>query len=156
MDQRCIHELQSAACSICNGADAKEQAKRGRPSQRKGWADAVFQHIPVNEEGWISNPDLAEISGLTGGQVAAAVAYLRDNHPDLPLVSGPQGYTFTVDEADVNRFRLARARSANTTVRRLWYGVLKPYLEKKADAGETRLMTKQYERLLEDIEELTA
>jgi hypothetical protein len=154
MDQLCIHELLPVGCSICNGADAREKAKR--PLQREKWADEIFEHIPVNEEGWISNADLAEASGLTGAQVAAAVAYMRDSIPDLPLVSGPQGYAFTVNEADVSRFRLQRARSAHTTIRRLWSGVLKPYIDQSGDQFEAKRTAKQFERLLEDIEELTA
>ena len=152
----CIHELQPATCSVCNGTDTREKLKRGRPFQRERWAEEIFQHIPVNEEGWISSTDLAEASGLTVGQVAAAIAYLRDNMPALPLVSGPQGYTFTVDAVDVGRFRAAAARTAHTRIRRMWLGVVKPYVEQLGDQVTVRLLTRQFERLLEDIEELTA
>lgn len=98
---------------------------------------------------------MAAHAGLTQHQVTTAIAYLRDHYPDFPLLSSPLGYRFSVNEAEINRFRCARARVANTIIRRLWTGTMKPFLECGGELAETRLITKQFERLLEDIEELT-
>src|SRR5262245_59317240 len=127
MSQLCIHELAASECSICNGADARQSLKRA-PSAHS-YADVIFDLIPVEDEGWLSKCDLADMAGLTEAQVAAGIAYLRDNYPELPLVSESRGYAFTLKEADINRFRLARQRSALTTYRRLWRGVIKPWVD---------------------------
>jgi hypothetical protein len=152
-EQLCIHELTADFCTICNGHDAV----RKRAPRAESYADAIFDHIPVEAEGWISKDDLAQEAGLTGAQVAAAVAYLRDNYPQLPLVSSTDGYCFTLNEADVNRFRMARTRSALTTYRRLWRGVVKPFLDKSVESHrmtrrEAEFLTKQYDRLLDDLD----
>jgi len=153
-DVLCIHELRPSECTICNGRDARERSKRAPRAER--YADAVFDLIPIEAEGWIGQDDLAHKAGLTGGQVAAAVAYLRDNYPELPLVSSVDGYCFTLNEADINRFRLARTRSALTTYRRLWRGVIKPFIDKgvrnqRMTKREAEFLEKQYERLLDDL-----
>lgn len=157
-DQQCIHELPATECGVCNGAEVRV-SKRAPTAER--YADAIFDLIPVEAEGYLSNTDLADQADLTGAQVAAGVAYLRDNYPELPLVSNSRGYCFTLNEADVNQFRLARQRSALTTYRRLWRGVVKPYMDKSVASGDmdavtARYMTKQFERLLQDLDEMTA
>lgn len=152
-DQLCIHELDGDLCTICNGKDAK----RKRAPMAERYADAIFDLIPVENEGWIPQHELAEKAELSGAQVAAGVAYLRDNYPELPLVSSTDGYCFTLNEADINRFRLARTRSALTTYRRLWRGVIKPYVDrmvenKRISQREADFLTKQYARLLDDLD----
>jgi len=131
----------------------------GRPAERPTWAAAIFEHIPevgVDGDIWRGKAELAALTGLTAAQVAAAVAYLRDTYPDLPLVSGRDGYRWSTDADDVVAFRQWRARTAHTTMRRLWTGVMKPYLDELGDAKVTNPITKQFERLLEDMGELTA
>lgn len=159
MNPQCIHELTLAECAVCNGADARDESERAPRAER--YADAIFDLIPAQGEGWISQRELADRAGLTGAQVGTAVAYLRDNYPELPLVSGPAGYCYTLDEADINRFRLARTRSALTTYRRLWRGVIKPFVEKSTERGgiserEAQFLTKQYDRLLDDLETMAS
>jgi len=159
VDELCIHDLLPASCTICNGHDAQQSAKRTPRAER--YADDIFDHIPVEQEGWISQTDLAEDADLTGAQVAAGVAYLRDNYPELPLLSSTEGYCFTLNEADINRFRLARTRSALTTYRRLWRGVVKPYIDKSVDRQsisrqQAAFLTKQYARLLDDLDDMAS
>lgn len=149
--ERCIHDLLRTECGICNGALARQNARP--PSSSERCADAIFDLIPI--EGYISNPHLAELTGLTGPQVAAGVAYLRDNYPEMPLVSGREGYSFTLKEADVNRFRLARQRAALTIYRRLWRGVIRP-LVATMEPEKARYTTRAFERLLEDLEDMIA
>lgn len=148
----CIHELDPAHCTICNGRDIRQRRKRAPMAER--YADAIFDHIPAEDGGWIAQGDLAELVELSGAQVAAGVAYLRDNYPELPLVSSTQGYCFTCDEATVNRYRQARMRSALTAVRRLWRGTIKPYVDKtrRVSKREREIITKQFERLIEDLD----
>jgi hypothetical protein len=158
MEIQCIHELDANECAVCNGAVARERVKKAPSAER--YADAVFSIIPVEDEGWISQDELAEKAGLSGAQISSAVAYLRDNYPELPLVSSAQGYCYTLNEADINRFRLARQRSALTTYRRLWRGVIKPYIEKSVERGgisprEGKFLTKQYNLLLDALEDMT-
>lgn len=158
-EQLCIHELRVTECAICNGVEARLNPRR-EPAA-KGYADAIFDLIPVEAEGWIGNAALADAAGLSPAQAAAGVAYLRDNYPELPLVSNRQGYCFTLNEADVSQFRLSRQRSALTIYRRLWRGVVKPFLDKRVVAGEmdkvtARYITKQFERLLQDLDEMTS
>lgn len=158
-EQLCIHELIATECGICNGAAARESLKRAPAAQ--GYADVIFDLIPVDDEGPVSKCDLADKAGLSEAQVAAGVAYLRDNYPELPLVSDGRGYSFTLNEADINRFRLARQRSALTIYRRLWRGVIKPWIEKSVERGQIgrtqgAFITKQFERLLEDLEGMVA
>lgn len=154
-EQLCIHELLAIECGICNGAMARQSLKRAPSAQ--GYADVIFDLIPVDDEGPISKCDLAEKAGLTEAQVGAGVAYLRDNYPELPLVSDVRGYAFTLNEADINRFRLARQRSALTIYRRLWRGVVKPWIQKSAEQGsisarEAGSVTMQFEHLLDSLE----
>lgn len=150
----CKHDLTPTACAICNGTDPLQgYARRGRPSTIEENVDALVQWIPAIGEDWISRDELADLSGLDPAQVSRAVAWLRDHDPGFPLVSSPRGYRFSMDEADVNAYRAARAKTAYTQIRRTWSGVVKPYVEHRAPE-QVRTMTRQFERLLEDIEDL--
>lgn len=152
--QLCIHELNPHFCGYCNPDLDPPSTKRGRPSLRHTWADAVFDKIPADGEPPVSADYLAAKTGLTLGQVGAAIAYLRDQHPEFPLISSADGYQFTVDPEAVIAFQRWRARSALTTMRRLWIGAIQPYLQKTAKKPERLLITKQFERLLEDLADI--
>jgi hypothetical protein len=149
----CIHGIENADwCTICNGRDREPVRSR---ALRPEWAAVVRSWIPAIGNDWISGDDLAEVAGLTRSQVGSAVAYLRDNEPDFPLVSGPEGYRFSLDEADVNRYRASAARTAHTRIRRSWRGVVRPYLnEAGLDPERMRFITRTFERLLEDLDDL--
>lgn len=149
--QLCIHELNPQFCGYCNPDLEPPSTKRGRASLRHTWADAVFDVIPADGERPISVETLAVKTGLTKRQVQSGVAYLRDQHPEFPLISSGDGYQFTVDSEAIVAFQRWRARSALTTMRRLWTGAVQPYLEKKATKRERAAATKQFERLLEDL-----
>lgn len=149
--QLCIHELNPQFCGYCNPNLDPPSTKRGRPALRHEWADAVFDEIPADGESPITAADLAKATGLTITQVAAGVAYLRDQHPEFPLLSSKEGYQFSLDPEAVVTFQRWRARAALTTMRRLWVGAVRPYLEKAARKPERTLVTKQFERLLEDL-----
>lgn len=150
----CIHGIEDVTwCTICNGHDQARPI--GRPAMRPEWAAVVKSWIPAIGADWITGDDLADVTGLTRPQVSAAVAHLRDNEPDFPLVSGPEGYRFSLDEADVNRYRASAARTAHTRIRRSWRGVIRPYLVASGlDADVVRLHTRTFERLLEDLDDL--
>jgi len=156
-EQLCIHELIATECGICNGAAARESPKRAPAAE--GYSDVIFDLIPAEGEGPISKSDLADKSGLSEAQVAAGIAYLRDNYPELPLVSDSRGYSFTLNEADINRFRLSRQRSALTTYRRLWRGVMKPWVQKSVEQGlraehDADFIILQFEHLLDTLEHM--
>jgi hypothetical protein len=152
----CRHDLDPSTCSVCNGTDLLQGhlPGRGRPSNTEALVDAMFEWIPEDGQDWISRDDLADLSGLTPEQVSRAVAWLRDNAPEFPLVSSTYGYRFSMDQADVNAYRAARAKTAYTQIRRTWTGVVRPYVEQTQDPTMVRSMTRQFERLLEDIADL--
>lgn len=125
-----------------------------RPSRRSAWADQVFDHIPGIGSEPLSGDDLAKASNLTVAQVQSAVAYIRDNYPEFPLISSPDGYFFSMDLDAMNKFRRARMKSALTTIRRTWTGVVKPYLDHINNPIITQTLHKQYKRLMEDMGEL--
>ena len=153
--QLCRHDLTPSGCSICNGTDPMQgDAHRGRPSMIEELVDAIVQWIPAIGEDWIPREELAELAGMTPEQVSRAIAWLRDHDPDFPLVSSPRGYRFSMEQADVNAYRAARAKTAYTQIRRTWTGVVKPYVEGTQDPATVRLMTRQFERILEDVGEL--
>lgn len=151
---RCVHDLEGITCAICHPRGDITPARRGRPLLTAGWADQLVSWIPAIGADWISRDDLAEVSGLSPEQVSRAVAWLRDNSPELPLVSGPEGYRFSLSEQDIARYKNSALKTAKTRIRRAWTGVIRPYLD-HIDSADTRLITKQFERLVEDIEELT-
>lgn len=140
-------------CTLCTGNYRPNP--RGRPSERPEWADIIQTWIPAVGDDWISKDELAEVSGLTPQQVGSAISFLRDTEPDLPLVSGPEGYRFSIDEEDINRYRKAAVKTAHTRIRRAWRGVILPYL-KHGDTSDykRRQITKAFDRLLEDISDL--
>lgn len=143
----CIHGIEEAWCGNC-----RPRPERWGP---KRWADMLFAFIPSPGEDPLSQAELAEQAGLTNTEVAGAVIFLRENYPEFPLVSSPKGYRFTMDGIDVAKFRLWRVRTAQTAMRRAWRGVMLPYLTQTADAAEIRRVTRQFDRLLEDISDLT-
>jgi hypothetical protein len=145
----CLHGLVQAHCAICNPAPKQPRPVEVRAAVLEKW-------IPALNGDPVSAAELADVSGLTVAQLYEAIGFLRDTYPDLPLVSDGRGYRWSMDREDIDRYRAARARTALTQVRRSWSGVVKPYLEQTGDTSITRLIAKQYERLLEDIEDLIA
>jgi hypothetical protein len=145
----CLHELEQAQCSICTPVATRPRPVEVRAAQLERW-------IPALNESPVSAADLADVSGLNVSQIYEAVGFLRDAYPDLPLVSDGRGYRWSLDREDIDRYQAARAKTALTQVRRSWRGVVKPYLEEFGDTATTRLIAKQYERLLEDIEDMIA
>lgn len=131
---------------------ATQAAKR--PSRRSAWADQVFDHIPGIGSEPLSGDALAKASNLTTAQVQSAVAYIRDNYPEFPLISSPDGYYFSMDLDAMNKFRRARMKSALTTIRRTWSGAVKPYLDRINNPIISNTLHKQYKRLMEDMGEL--
>lgn len=129
---------------------------RAKPLPRKAiWADQIFDHIPAVGSDPKSGEQLAKDSNLTVVQVREAVAYLRDNFPDFPLCSSPDGYYFTMDLDAVNKFRRQRVKTALTQIRRTWDGAVKPYLNHINNPFLSQTIHKQYKRIMEDLAELT-
>lgn len=132
----------------------------GRPSKSKRpeWAARVFDHIPAgSNDAPISGEDLAALSGLTLSQVSAAIEHLRDNHPDLPLVSSPRGYLFTLDATTVAAYYGARAKAAYTIMRRLYSGAVEPFLRQSGiNSKDAKLIAKQFSRAIEDLADIIA
>ena len=145
----CIHGIEDEWCGDCHPGTA------GPGSALDQYIDIVSLQIPGDGEAPISKDDLVWMSGLTSGQVDKAVAAIRERHPDLPLVSDRTGIRFTMNEDAVRRFRNSAARTALTRIRRSWRGAVLPYLE---NAGipdiQMRLIERQFDRVLEDIEDL--
>ena len=130
---------------------------RGRPPLRPGWAERIRPLIPSEtEDRDISVSGLMDATGLGYMQVQAGVGWLRDNQPDLPLVSSRAGYRFTTDPRRVRSFRRWRAATAYTILRRLYRGAIAPYLHTLPDRGLAQLVERQFERVLQDIETLIA
>jgi hypothetical protein len=127
----------------------------GRPLLRPRWALAIFDNIPKGVDAQpISGADLADRTGLSYVQVLAGAAYLRDNYPELPLVSSKAGYLFSAEPQRVHAFWHWRMSCALTIVRRLMTGVIIPFLNTLGDTPTTRLVRKQFERAVEDLEAL--
>lgn len=130
-------------------------AKRGRPPLKPGWADAIFNHIP--HDGWLHVWELQARTNLTYGQVEAAIAYLRENFPDFPLVSSPQqGVRFSVDPRDVRAFAKWRVSTAVTILSRCFTGSVAPYLSQLGDHRQEVSVRRQFERTLEDLGDLVS
>lgn len=119
------------------------------------WSQLIFMHIPtVNDGDPISGADLAAATGLSTRQIRHAVAYLRDNFPEFPLVSSPKGYRFSLDNIDVQQYRRARVRTAHTTIKRMYAGVVRPYLQQTVPPDIAEMVTRQFSRVLEDVSAL--
>ena len=129
-----------------------------KPNRRAEFAARVFDHIPAGLGATpIAGEDLAAAAGLSTDQVQRGVQELRDSHPDLPLVSSPKGYLFTTEAGAVAAYRSARAKSAHTTVRRLWDGTIKPYISQPGfNNREARRTAKEFERVIEDLADILA
>jgi hypothetical protein len=146
----CIHDIEAAWCGVCN-------PPIGPGSPLEEWINRVSEHIPADDDtpDRISHDDLVLYSGLTESQVNTAVAAIRERHPELPLVSDRTGIRFTMDGEAVRRFRNTAARTAMTRIRRGYRGVLLPYMEVSgASEAQIRQIRRQFERVLEDIEDL--
>lgn len=127
-------------------------AQRGRRLSPAEAAEKVFRHIPFTADQGISGKDLARVAGISVDQVRMGIDHLRENFPEDPLIaSSREGYRWTYDPAMVGAFQRWRALSAQTTIRRLWRGAVKPYVEERGVPGQVEFQTRQFERLLEDI-----
>jgi hypothetical protein len=144
----CRHDIEEAWCGFCTPAI-------GPGSPLDGWIDSVSQVIPAEDEDPMPMAELIELTGLARHQVTKAVAAIRERHPDLPLVSDRNGIRFTMDADAVRRFRNTAARTALTRIRRGYRGVLLPYLDQSgASEAEVRRIKRQFDRVLEDVEDL--
>ncbi len=129
-------------------------AKRKGPSKPAQYGGLVFQLIPSAPKS-ISCRELQRKLNLSRHQVESGVAYLRDTYPNVPLVSSQDGYTFTTNERQVKTFQQMRMLVARTTVRRVFRGVILPFIKINAPMMEP-LITKQFERLMQDIGDLVS
>lgn len=124
------------------------------------YAERVLEHIPTTADATpVSVATLCAKTGLTTEQVRLGVAELRDlftSTSDAPLLSGPRGYAFSFDAHQNEAFRQSRAKTAHTIIRRSWHGAIKRYLATLPPdrAKEGRLITKGFERVLDDLGEL--
>jgi hypothetical protein len=144
----CHHGIEEAYCGDCT-------PRTGPGSALDTYIDVVSLRIPGDGEAPISFGALVTASQLSPGQVTAAVAAIRERHPDLPLVSDRNGIRFTMDEDAVRRFRNTAARTALTRIRRAFRGALLPYLEIAGTSDlQLRLLIRQFNRALEDIGDL--
>ena len=148
LETDCIHDIDRRWCYDCNPPASPA-------SNAEVWADAVSMVIPGDGEDPMSVDDVAAAAGLTRHQFNKAVAWMRENYPDLPLVSSPAGISFTMDEATVNAFRRSRARSAETTIRRMMRGAVLPYVQQTATNRQYRRMQRMTDSLLDEIAEFT-
>lgn len=125
-----------------------------RPPARARWGELVLQHLPHDQ--WISGVQLQQLTGLPRyQQVIDGIAYLRDEHPDFPLVSKPfRGYRFSVDPRDVREFQQWRVATAFTIMRRAYWGAIAPYLEQLPASAQRTTARRNFERALEDLGDL--
>jgi hypothetical protein len=127
-------------------------------AKRTRWANAVAPHIPSAPDAPISVDALVGLTGLRPQDVHHGVGFLRDETIEAggrPLVSTGAGYRYTFDEPEIADFRVRSTRRAHTTMSRLWHGVLRPYLASlPATSPESRQVSKQMERALEDLGDL--
>lgn len=137
-------------------SETKTTRRRARKLTPQEAAERIFNHIPETGGGGkkagISQTALAAAAGITRHQVESGINYLREQFPKDPLVSSSKdGYRWTYDPQRVGAFQRWRALSAQTTIMRLWRGVVKPYAEERGVPGQVEFQTRQFERLLEDI-----
>lgn len=142
----CFHGIEQPTCSLCNPAEKPPRPVEVRAAQLERW-------IPALNDDPISASELADVSGLTVDEIYEGMAFIRDHYPDLPLVSDSRGYRYSTNQEDVDHYRAARFKTAYTQIRRTWRGVVKPYLDERGDIEIARLIGKQFDRLLEDIED---
>src|ERR1035438_547589 len=145
MAKKCIHDLEEAWCADCTG----------RPTainNRIAWAGDVMMVIPADPAPPVPLDEISIRSRMSRAKVNAAIAYLRETYPDLPLVSNSRGIRFTMNEEEVNKFRHSRFLAAHTIIRRTFRGAVVPYLKQSgASKATVRQFTRQMDRLLEDI-----
>jgi hypothetical protein len=127
----------------------------GRPPLRPRWAALIEPHIPPEiDDRDVSASDLMNLTGLGYMQVIAGVAWLKDNRPNLPLVSSKAGYRFTTDAQRVRTHRHWRLATAYTVLRRVYRGVISPYLASMSNRPLAQMVERQFERVLQDVESL--
>lgn len=136
----------------------EHKAARGKRkvSKRPEWAARVFDYIPSGANAApITGDALCELADLTPSQLTAAIAYIRDNHPELPLISGPQGYQFSINASSVAAYYSARAKAAHTIMRRLYDGAVQPFLKQSGlNSKDAGLIAKQFSRAIEDLADI--
>lgn len=128
----------------------------GRPRGRAGWAARIIPHLPTAPGQWITGGQLQQLAGLPRyQQVIDGVAYLRDAHPDFPLVSKPfRGYTISNDARDVREFQHWRVSTAYTTMGRAYWGAIAPHLAAMPVSPQRNAVVRNFERALEDLGDL--
>jgi hypothetical protein len=102
-----------------------------------------------------------KLAGLKSiGQVRSAVALIRDQQPELGLVSTIEGYRFTVETKPVKDYTRARVSTAQTQLARTFTGVYKQWLDDQEAAGADplllRLAREQFERTMREVGILSA
>lgn len=131
-----------------------------RPSNntRRRWANLVMPYLPTAPDAPISVPELVQKTQLRSQEVHHGVGMIRDEMASdggRPLLSSGAGYRFSFDEAEVADFRSRQTRRAYTTIRRLYSGVIRPYLAAQPPGSqEGKQAAKQMSRALEDLHEL--
>ena len=127
------------------------QANQG--GRRANWAGLILPHLPHDR--WITGVQLMQLTGLSYMQVIAAVAYLRDHHPDYPLLSKAfQGYKFSVDPREVRAFQRWRVLTSFTVMRRAYHGAIAPWMETLPASAQRTTARRSFERALEDLNDL--
>lgn len=124
-----------------------------RPSARARWGALVLPHLP--DDHWIKGVELQQLTGLKYQQVVDGIGFLRDEHPDFPLVSKPfKGYRYSVDPRDVREFQQWRVATSFTIMRRAYWGAIAPYLKQLPLSAQRRTVRRNFERALEDLGDL--
>jgi len=114
----------------------------------------VEQYLRQNRTQW---RPLWQIGAATGirryNDVMQAIAYIRDNIPQEPLVSSNQGARFTQDWNLIRPFARWRIRTATTVLRRLRSGVIIPLIA-LSPSPDLRRLDRNMERLVEDLDDV--
>lgn len=137
-------------------ADAYWAEQRKQRAAADALAIARIQEtIPVDSDP-VSLWELSKVVDMTTQATQKLVAQIREDNPHLPLITAPSGgYYYSTDEEAVAAYKRQRLQMALTTTRRLWRGAVLPMLELTGDERLVSLYTRQFERVLTDIAELT-
>lgn len=132
----------------------KEQRDERREIVRRDRKIAVMDLIPFSPEPFRSMREFMDGTGLNRIQVLAAMAAIREDFPKDPLVSSTFGYRWSLTADEVRDYKNAQARNAHTRMTRLWRGTLLPYVQATGTPEQVRDMTKQFERLIQDLADI--
>jgi hypothetical protein len=98
----------------------------------------------------MSGTALAAAVDTTPQAVADAIAYLRDNRPEMAILSSRRGYWMSDNAAAVKAWHGMRMRWAVKVITRTYRGALRPFLVRH-DPHTVRLIDRDLNRIVEEV-----